>query len=52
MGARENKIKCQISLYENAGILKISYVRSHFVKFDIYFLELSREIVFGVITGN
>ena len=38
---------------ENTGkILKISCVRCHFVKFDIYFLGLPREIVFGVITDN
>ena len=38
---------------ENTGkILKISYVRSHFVKFDIRFLGLPQEIFFGVITDN
>ena len=38
---------------ENTGkILKILYERSHFVKFDIHFLGLSREIVFGAITDN
>ena len=26
--------------------------RCHFVKFDIYFLGLSKEIFFGVITDN
>ena len=30
---------------ENTGkILKISFVSGNFVKFDIYFLELSKEI--------
>ena len=38
---------------ENTGkSLKISCVRCHFVKFDIYFLTLSKEIFFGVITDN
>ena len=38
---------------ENTGkILKISFVRCHFVKFEIYFLALSWEIFFGVITDN
>ena len=31
-----------------AKILKISCIRCHFVKFDIYFLGLSWEIFFGV----
>ena len=41
MEARENK--CQISQdRENTGkVLKISCVRCHFVKFDIYFLGIS-----------
>ena len=51
MGAREN-----VNFHkncENAGkIPKISCVRCHFVKFDIYFLGLSKEIFFGVITDN
>ena len=33
-------------------ILKISYVRCRFVKFDIYFLGLPLEIFFDVITDN
>ena len=38
---------------ENRGkILKISCVRCHFVKSDIYFLGLLFEIFFGVITDN
>ena len=38
---------------ENAGkILKTSCARCHFVKFDIYFLELLQEIYFGVITED
>ena len=38
---------------ENTGkFLKNSYVRCHFVKFNIYFLGPSREIFFGVITDN
>ena len=38
---------------ENTGkILKISCVRSRFVRFDIYFLELSWDIFFGVTTDN
>ena len=38
---------------ENTGkILKISCARCHFVKFDIYFLELPQEIYFGVITED
>ena len=38
---------------ENTGkILKISCVRCHFVKFDIYFLERPQQIFFGVITDD
>ena len=38
---------------ENAGkILKTSCFRCHFVKFDIHFLGLPSEIVFGVITND
>ena len=38
---------------ENTGkILKISCVRCHFVKFDIYFLGVSKNISCGVITDN
>ena len=38
---------------ENTGkILKISFVRCNFVKFDIHFLELPWEIFFGVITDD
>ena len=33
-------------------ILKISYVRCRFVKFDIYFLGLPLEIFFDVITDD
>ena len=41
--------------YENtAKILEISCVRCNFVKFDIriHFLELQKEIFFGVITDD
>ena len=39
--------------FENTGkILRISCVRCHFVKFDIYFLGLSSEIFFGVTTDE
>ena len=38
---------------ENTGkILKISRVRCNFVKFDIHFLGLPLEIIFGVITED
>ena len=38
---------------ENTGkILKISCLKCHFVKFDIYFLGLPWEIYFGVITDD
>ena len=38
---------------ENTGkILKISYVRCNFVKFDIHFLGLPSGIFFGVTTDN
>ena len=54
MEARENK--CQISqtrIVKHTGkILKISCAKCHFVKFDIYFLGLSREILIGVVTNN
>ena len=33
-------------------LFKLSCVRCHFVKFDFYFLGLSLEIFFGVITDN
>ena len=33
-------------------ILKISFVRCHFVKFDICFLGLSWEIFFGVTADD
>ena len=40
MGAWKNKGKFHKN-FENAGkLLKISCVSCHFVKFDIYFLEL------------
>ena len=35
---------------ENTG--KTSWVRSHFVKFDIHFVGLPQEIFFGVITDD
>ena len=38
---------------ENTGkILKISCVRCDFVKFDIHFLRLQLEIIFGIITED
>ena len=49
MGARENKCQKFHKDCENTGkILKISFVRCHFVKFDIRFLRLSKEIFFGI----
>ena len=48
--------KINVKFYKNCenrgNILNISYVRSHFGKFDICFLGLPREIVFAVITDN
>ena len=39
--------------YEKTGkILKNSCVRCNFVKFDIHFLRLSQEILFGVTTDD
>ena len=53
MGAQEKKNFKFQNNFENTGkILKVSCVRWDFVKFDIYFLGLSREIFFGVITDN
>ena len=40
-------------LWESEKInLKFSCVRCRFVKFDIYFLGLQKEIFFGVITDD
>ena len=48
--------KMNVKFHKNrentAKILNISCVRYHFVKFNIYFLGLSWEIFFGVITDN
>ena len=48
--------KINVKFHKNcentSKILKISCVRCHFVKFDIYFLGISQEIFFGVITDN
>ena len=41
MGAREKKVKFYKNCEKTAKILKISYARRHFVKFDIRFLGLS-----------
>ena len=48
MGARASE--CQVLQEYTSQILKISCPRCHFVKFDVYFLGLSWEIFFGVIT--
>ena len=52
MRARENK--CQISQNDilHMNFLDFTCVFKIFVKFDIYFLGLLWEIVFGVITDN
>ena len=49
MGARENG--CQISQNDILH-MKFTCVFTVLEKFDIYFLELPLEIVFGVITDN
>ena len=52
MGAWENNVKFHKNFENTVKIVKISCVRCHcFVKFDIRFLEPSKEIFFGVITS-
>ena len=52
MRSRENK--CQISQNDilHLKFQNFTCVFTILVKLDIYFLGLSREIVFGVITAN
>ena len=45
-------VKFHKNCENTSKILKISCARCNFVKFDIHFLGLPREIFFGVITDD
>ena len=52
MGARENKFQISQNDILHMKFSEFICVFTFCVKYDIYFLRLSWEIVFGVITDN
>ena len=53
MGAWKKKLqKLQISQHEILCMMVLPVLILNALKFEIYFLVLPQEIVFGVITGN